>query len=102
MRGATHLAFAGLVGVVGSGLGMAPGTVAGAALAVGALLPDIDTTTSGIGRYCKPLSGLSHPPSSIHHVHRQLVTFEHDDQAREVNTNVRVPGAKSVAVAVGR
>jgi len=37
---------------------MAPGTVGGAALAVGALLPDIDTTTSGIGRYCKPLSGL--------------------------------------------
>lgn len=57
MRGGTHLAFAGLVGVVGAGLGMPPGTVGGAALAVGSLLPDIDTTTSGIGRYCKPLSG---------------------------------------------
>lgn len=58
MRGATHLAFAGLVGVVGAGLGMAPGTVGGAALAVGALLPDVDTTTSGIGRYCRPLSSV--------------------------------------------
>lgn len=56
MRGTTHLAFAGFVGVVGAGFGVPPGTIGGAALAVGALLPDIDTTTSGIGRFSKPLS----------------------------------------------
>lgn len=58
MRGATHLAFAGLVGVVGAGLGMAPGVAGAAGLAVGALLPDIDTSMSSIGRHAKPLSSL--------------------------------------------
>lgn len=58
MRGVTHLAFAGLVGVVGAGQGMAPGAAGAAGLAVGALLPDIDTSMSSVGRYARPLSSL--------------------------------------------
>ena len=58
MRAATHLAFAGLVGVVASGFGSEPGVAGGAALAAGALLPDLDTTTSGLGRFCKPVSSV--------------------------------------------
>lgn len=56
MRGATHLAFAGLVGVITSGFGATPDVASGAALAVGALLPDIDTTTSDLGKFVKPVS----------------------------------------------
>lgn len=56
MRGATHLAFAGLVGVITSGFGAPPDVASGAALAVGALLPDIDTTTSDLGKFVKPVS----------------------------------------------
>jgi len=58
MRAATHLTFAGLVGVVASGFGSEPGVAGGAALAAGALLPDLDTTTSGLGRFCKPVSSM--------------------------------------------
>jgi len=58
MKAATHLAFAGLVGVVAKGLGADIGVVGGVALGVGSLLPDIDTTTSGLGRWVKPLSSV--------------------------------------------
>ena len=57
MRAATHLAFAGLTGVVASGFGADLSTASGAALAVGSLLPDIDTQHSGLGRFIKPISG---------------------------------------------
>lgn len=57
MKAATHLTFAGLTGVVCAGFGASPDIAGGAALAVGALLPDIDTTHSGLGKFCKPLSG---------------------------------------------
>ena len=58
MKAVTHLTFAGMVGVVSAGLGAEVGVAEGAALAAGALLPDIDTTTSGLGRWVKPISGL--------------------------------------------
>jgi hypothetical protein len=58
MRAATHLAFAGLTGVIAAGFGQTPDVAGAAALAAGALLPDIDTTTSDLGRWCKPISGL--------------------------------------------
>jgi len=58
LKAATHLAFAGLVGVVAKGLGADIGVVGGVALGVGSLLPDIDTTTSGLGRWLKPVSGV--------------------------------------------
>jgi len=58
LKAATHLAFAGLVGVVAKGLGADIGVVGGVALAAGALVPDIDTTTSGLGRWVKPISGV--------------------------------------------
>jgi inner membrane protein len=58
MRAATHLALAGLTGVLASGFGATPDMAGGAALAVGSLLPDIDTTNSGLGRFIKPVSGL--------------------------------------------
>ena len=57
MRAATHLAFAGLTGVVASGFGAEPGVAGAAALAAGSLLPDLDTQHSGFGRMVKPLSG---------------------------------------------
>jgi inner membrane protein len=51
MQAATHLAFAGLVGVIAAGFDAPPGVAGGAALAVGSLLPDVDTTTSGVGKF---------------------------------------------------
>lgn len=57
MRGSTHLAVAGLTGVVAAGFGSAPGFDGAAALAVGALLPDIDTQHSGFGKFIRPVSG---------------------------------------------
>ena len=58
MKAATHLAFAGLCGVLAQGFGHAltPDVVAG--LAIGALLPDVDTTASGLGKFVKPVSSL--------------------------------------------
>jgi inner membrane protein len=56
MKAPTHLTFAGLVGVTASGLGSNLDVASMTALATGALLPDIDTTTSGIGRWLTPLS----------------------------------------------
>ncbi len=57
MKAATHLAFAGVVGVAAVGFGGSPGVAGGAALALGALLPDLDTAHSGLGRWARPLSG---------------------------------------------
>jgi membrane-bound metal-dependent hydrolase YbcI (DUF457 family) len=57
MRAATHLAVAGLTGVVATGFGAQFDVASGAALAVGSLLPDIDTQHSGLGKFCKPISG---------------------------------------------
>ena len=56
MRAATHLATAGLTGVMATGFGADLTVASGAALAVGSLLPDIDTQHSGLGRLIKPLS----------------------------------------------
>ncbi len=56
MKAATHLAFAGLIGVIAGGFGAELGFLGSAALAAGSLLPDIDTTTSGLGRWVKPIS----------------------------------------------
>ena len=57
MKASTHIAFAGLTGVVASGFGSEVGIAQGLALGAGALLPDLDTTTSGFGRMVKPFSG---------------------------------------------
>jgi len=57
VKAATHVALAGLTGVVAAGFGVEVGVVGGVALAAGALLPDVDTTTSGLGRWVKPFSG---------------------------------------------
>jgi membrane-bound metal-dependent hydrolase YbcI (DUF457 family) len=57
MRALTHLAFAGLTGVLAAGFGANPGVAGAAALAAGSLLPDIDSQHSGLGRMIKPLSG---------------------------------------------
>lgn len=58
MKATSHLAFAGLLGVGAAGFGaeITPGSAA--ALALGALLPDIDTGRSRIGRIAGPLSAL--------------------------------------------
>jgi membrane-bound metal-dependent hydrolase YbcI (DUF457 family) len=58
VKAATHLAFAGLCGVLAQGFGHAltPDVVAG--LSIGALLPDVDTTASGLGKFVKPVSSL--------------------------------------------
>lgn len=58
MKAATHIAFAGLLGVVATGLGYQVGVSGSAALVAGSLLPDIDTTTSGLGRWIKPISSV--------------------------------------------
>lgn len=57
MRAGTHLAFAGLLGVSAAGFGGDITIASGAALALGSLLPDVDTTRSEIGRFVKPLAG---------------------------------------------
>lgn len=58
MKAATHLAFAGFTGVIAAGMGAPLGVAEGAALAAGSLLPDIDTSTSGLGRWVKPVSSV--------------------------------------------
>lgn len=57
MKSSTHLAFAGLTGIVASGFGSDVGIAQYSVLAVGALLPDFDTQNSGFGRMIKPVSG---------------------------------------------
>lgn len=56
MKAATHLAFAGVVGVTAAGFGASPGLVGAGALYLGSLLPDIDTAHSGLGRWVRPVS----------------------------------------------
>ncbi len=56
MKAATHAAFAGVVGVTAAGFGAHPGTVGAGALLLGALLPDVDTAHSGLGRWVRPVS----------------------------------------------
>lgn len=58
MQAATHLALAGLIGVTATGFGADLDVASGASLAVGSLLPDIDTTHSGLGKFVKPISGV--------------------------------------------
>ncbi len=56
MTAGTHLAFAGLIGVIGQGFGQPLTPELAGTLAIGSLLPDVDTTTSGLGKFVKPLS----------------------------------------------
>ena len=56
MTAGTHLAGAALTAAVARGFGLDVGPVEALALAWGALLPDADTTTSGPGRFVRPLS----------------------------------------------
>ena len=50
MKAATHLAFAGVCGVIAQGLGYSLEPASLVALGLGAILPDIDTSTSSIGQ----------------------------------------------------
>ncbi len=56
MQAATHLAGGALVLALARGFGLELGPFEVGALMLGALLPDIDTTTAGAGRYVRPLS----------------------------------------------
>jgi membrane-bound metal-dependent hydrolase YbcI (DUF457 family) len=58
VKAATHVAFAGLCGVIAQGLGTNLELDTSAALVIGSLLPDIDTTQSGLGKFIKPVSRL--------------------------------------------
>ncbi|TSA79649.1 hydrolase [Deinococcus detaillensis] len=56
MQAATHLAGAALTLAVARGFGMEVGPFEVGAMMLGSLLPDIDTTTAGAGRYIRPVS----------------------------------------------
>jgi len=56
VKAATHIAFAGVVGVTAAGFGVHPGAAGTGALLLGALLPDVDTAHSGLGRWVRPVS----------------------------------------------
>ena len=56
MQAATHLAGGALVLALARGFGLEVGPFEVGAVMLGALLPDIDTTTAGAGRYVRPLS----------------------------------------------
>ena len=58
MQAGTHIAGAALTAAVLRGFGVEIGPPEVLALVVGSLLPDIDTTTSGTGRFVKPVSKL--------------------------------------------
>ena len=58
MQAGTHIAGAALTAVVLRGFGVEIGPPEVLALVVGSLLPDVDTTTSGTGRFIKPVSKL--------------------------------------------
>ena len=58
MQAGTHIAGAALTAAVLRGFGVEVGPPEVLALVVGSLLPDIDTTTSGTGRFVKPVSRL--------------------------------------------
>lgn len=57
MQAATHLAGAALTAAVCRGFGLEVGPPELLALVAGSLLPDVDTTTSGAGKFIKPISG---------------------------------------------
>lgn len=57
MQAATHLAGAALTAAVCRGFGLEVGPPELLALVAGSLLPDVDTTTSGAGKFIKPVSG---------------------------------------------
>lgn len=57
MQAATHLAGAALTAAVARGFGLEVGPPEILALVAGSLLPDVDTTTSGAGKFLRPLSG---------------------------------------------
>lgn len=56
MTAGTHLAAAALTASLCRGMGLEVGLLEGLALAAGALAPDVDTTTSGPGKFIRPLS----------------------------------------------
>ncbi|GAA6737479.1 MULTISPECIES: metal-dependent hydrolase [Thermus] len=56
MTAGTHLAGAALTASLLRGLGLEVGLQEGVALAWGSVMPDIDTTTSGPGKFVRPLS----------------------------------------------
>ncbi len=56
MTAGTHLAGAALTASLLRGFGVEVGLVEGVALAWGSVMPDIDTTTSGPGKFVRPLS----------------------------------------------
>ncbi|WP_460170241.1 metal-dependent hydrolase, partial [Thermus sp. FJN-A] len=56
MTAATHLAGAALTASLLRGFGVEVGLLEGLALAWGAVMPDVDTTTSGPGKFLRPLS----------------------------------------------
>lgn len=56
MTAGTHLAGAALTASLLRGFGVEVGLLEGLALAWGAVMPDIDTTTSGPGKFVRPLS----------------------------------------------
>lgn len=58
MQAGTHIAGAALTAAVLRGFGVEIGPPEVLALVVGSILPDIDTTTSGVGRFVKPVSKL--------------------------------------------
>ena len=56
MQAGTHIAGAALTLAVARGFGLEVGPLEAAVCAFGSILPDIDTTTSGIGRFFRPLA----------------------------------------------
>ncbi len=56
MTAGTHLAGAALTASLLRGMGVEVGLLEGVALAWGSVMPDLDTTTSGPGRFVRPLS----------------------------------------------
>jgi membrane-bound metal-dependent hydrolase YbcI (DUF457 family) len=56
MVAGTHIAFAALCAVIAQGSGQPLEPLGAAALAFGSLLPDVDTTQSGLGKFVKPIS----------------------------------------------
>jgi membrane-bound metal-dependent hydrolase YbcI (DUF457 family) len=56
MQAATHIAGAVLTLAISRGLGLPIGPLEAVAVIGGSLLPDIDTTTAGMGRYVRPVA----------------------------------------------
>lgn len=56
MQAGTHIAGAALTLAVARGFGLEVGPLEAAVCAVGSILPDIDTTTSGVGRFFRPVA----------------------------------------------